>query len=43
MKEENRKYAQEAYDIVSYAAKKSAQDCPVLTAKRNMPIIWAIN
>ncbi len=43
MKEESRKYVQEAYDIVTYAAKKSAADCPAQRVKRSMPTIWVIS
>lgn len=34
MKEENRRYAEEAFEIVEHAAKKSAHVCPAPTAKR---------
>ena len=43
MKEENKKYAQEAFDIVTHAAKKSVPGFPALITKKSMPIIWAIS
>ena len=43
MKEENRRYAEEAFEIVEHAAKKSAHVCPAPTAKKSTRLIWEIS